>query len=249
LCWRSAVVDVHDRARVRVTAHAFGLAAGGSVWWVPEVNGRSPTGSTARGCPRVGLYGAGPRRFGFAGRVRGWVVLAGGGAACGRRVFSGPSPHLRPEGSSPVRWSQAGSLLLWSGSVRLDTTGPACLGKPRRCGEGPRTQTLSMVRRIHRSLWPAQAPYPGTNPHISQILQSASPAWVWVRQLPTTARWLLFRRVRNVDHRHHRWGLSGGPRTLATSTTASRQRDPDLLCRTAPPSGSFLHPREAVKSF
>ena len=39
----------HDRAQVRVTAHTFGLAGGGSVWWVPEVKGRPPAGTTAWG--------------------------------------------------------------------------------------------------------------------------------------------------------------------------------------------------------
>src|SRR5947209_716212 len=63
--WRPAVVAGQDRARVRVTAHTFGLAAVCRVWWAPEVNGRSPTGSTARGYRRLGLDGGGPRRFGF----------------------------------------------------------------------------------------------------------------------------------------------------------------------------------------
>jgi len=43
--WRSAC----GGASVRVTAHAFGRAAGGSVWWVPEVKGRPPAGTTAWG--------------------------------------------------------------------------------------------------------------------------------------------------------------------------------------------------------
>ena len=43
-----------DRALVRVTAHAFGLAAGGSVWWVPKVKGRASGGLLGKGKLRSG---------------------------------------------------------------------------------------------------------------------------------------------------------------------------------------------------
>src|SRR5947209_18463353 len=50
-------------------AHVF-AAAVCRVWWAPKVNGRSPTGSTARGYRRLGLRGGGPRRFGFVALFR-----------------------------------------------------------------------------------------------------------------------------------------------------------------------------------
>ena len=129
------------RAPVRVTAHTScgRLAAA----FEGRLNSKAgpPAGSTARGWPRVGAEGCGPRRFGFVAWFRSGARRVVGWRCC---LWSpsvlGPSPHLRPEGSRPVRWCQAGSFLLWSGRVRPDTTGPACLGKPRRCGEGPRTQ-------------------------------------------------------------------------------------------------------------
>ena len=50
----------HDRALVRVTAHAFGRAAVCRVWWVPKIKGRPPAGTTAWGEAAVGLVGCGP---------------------------------------------------------------------------------------------------------------------------------------------------------------------------------------------
>ena len=131
----------HDRAQVRVTAHAFGLAAGGSVWWVPKVKSRASGGLNGEGPLRSDSKGCGPQRFGFVASFR--TGLRG---AVGRRSLlvvaqcSGSLPASAPEGSRLVRWHQAVSLLLGCCFVRPDTTGPACLGKPRRRGEEPRTQ-------------------------------------------------------------------------------------------------------------
>jgi len=130
-----------DRAPVRVTAHTFGLAAARRVWWAPEFKSRASGGLHSEGMASRRAT----RRRSAAVRLC-CLVRMGRGCGGGRRCclwspsVLGPSPHLRPEGSRPVRWCQAGSFLLWSGRVRPDTTGPACLGKPRRCGEGPRTQ-------------------------------------------------------------------------------------------------------------
>ena len=75
-----------------------------------------------------------------------WVAVLLVVAQC-----SGSHAAYAPDGSRPVRWYQAESHLLWSGLVRLDTTGPVSPGKPRIRGVGPRTQPLPMVRRIHRT--------------------------------------------------------------------------------------------------
>ena len=71
--------------------------------------------------------------------VRGGLVV---GAAVLLVVAECSVPHATyaPNGSRPVRWHQAGSHLLATGNARPDTTGPACLGKPRIRGVGPRTQ-------------------------------------------------------------------------------------------------------------
>src|SRR6185437_14890365 len=45
--WRPAVDAGHDRARVRVTAHALGWAAGGRVWWAPKIKSRASGGRSA----------------------------------------------------------------------------------------------------------------------------------------------------------------------------------------------------------
>jgi hypothetical protein len=87
-----------DRAPGRVTAHALGSAAGGSVWWVPEVKSRASGGHHSEGGRRVGLLGRGPRRFGFSRSIRcagGCAALLGGGRCLWLRSVLGPSPHLR----------------------------------------------------------------------------------------------------------------------------------------------------------
>ena len=48
--WRPAVVAEQERAPVRVTAHAFGLAGVCRVWWAPKVKSR---------CLRRALYSGG----------------------------------------------------------------------------------------------------------------------------------------------------------------------------------------------
>ena len=60
-----------------------------------------------------------------------WAALRWSAAvvACGRRG-SVPLAASSPEGTSPVWWCKAGSLLLWSGLVRLDTTKPGWLAAP-----------------------------------------------------------------------------------------------------------------------
>gem|GEM_PF-6845591 len=59
-------------------------------------------------------------------------------AACGRLVPD-PSSLSSPEGSRPVRWYQAASLLLNCGNARLDTTGPTSLATPADSDEGSGT--------------------------------------------------------------------------------------------------------------
>jgi len=53
-----------------------------------------------------------------------------------------PSSLSSPEGSRPVRWYQAASLLLACGNVRLDTTGPTSLATPADSDEGSGTPPL-----------------------------------------------------------------------------------------------------------
>ena len=62
-------------------------------------------------------------------------------AACGRLVPD-PSSLSSPEGSRPVRWCQAASLLLGCGNARLDTTGPTSLAAPADSDEGSGTTPL-----------------------------------------------------------------------------------------------------------
>jgi hypothetical protein len=108
----AAGVAGRDRAWVRVTAHAFGLAGGGSVWWAPEVKSRASGGHHSEGGRRVGLDGGGPQRFGFSRGIRcawGRVALFGGGRCLWLRSVLGPSPRQRlteadrPAGVKPDR--------------------------------------------------------------------------------------------------------------------------------------------------
>src|SRR6185312_14158398 len=130
-----------DRAWVRVTAHAFGLAGGGRVWWVPEVKCRPPAGTTAWGEAAVGLVGCGSRRFGFVASLRTGLRRVVGWRCClwSPSVLC-PTPRMRLTEADRSGGIKPDHTLLWSSRVRPDTTGPVCLGKPRIRGVGPRTQ-------------------------------------------------------------------------------------------------------------
>ncbi|MEY9855899.1 hypothetical protein ABH935_001503 [Catenulispora sp. GAS73] len=107
-------VRVHDRARVRVTAHAFGLAGGGRVWWVPRVKDRASGGACAASGTRSGEGGS---------------RCLPADAACGR-LCPGFPVTSSPHGSRPASRYQAGSLLLWCCRVRLDTGCPVSVATP-----------------------------------------------------------------------------------------------------------------------
>ena len=62
-----------------------------------------------------------------------WVLVA---------YVPDPSSLSSPDGSRPVRWYQAASLLLACGNARLDTTGPTSLATPADSDEGPGTTPL-----------------------------------------------------------------------------------------------------------
>src|SRR6185437_11980226 len=51
-----------------------------------------------------------------------------------------PMPRMRLTEADRSGGIKPDHTLLWSSRVRPDTTGPACLGKPRIRGVGPRTQ-------------------------------------------------------------------------------------------------------------
>ena len=51
-----------------------------------------------------------------------------------------PTPRMRLTEADRSGGIKPHHTLLWSSRVRPDTTGPACLGKPRIRGVGPRTQ-------------------------------------------------------------------------------------------------------------
>ena len=163
LRWRPAVLldttgadSGRDRAWVRVTAHAFGLAAVCRVWWVPKFKGGASGGLNSEG----------------VSSRRGWRAAARDGSAllvllgarrvvCRRSLLvvaqcSGSLAASAPYGSRPVRRRPAGSHVLWSGPVRLDTTGPVSLATPADAARDPEHNTL-MVRRIHRTTWSIDA--------------------------------------------------------------------------------------------
>ena len=130
----------HDHAWVRVTAHTFELAGGGRVWWVPEVKGRPPAGSTAwgRARPADGLRPATVRLcclvpHGAASRCGAAV------AACGCAVFWVPRPvSASRKQTGPVassRIAPAGHRPRPAGHHRT-----GLLGYARRRGEEPRTR-------------------------------------------------------------------------------------------------------------
>ncbi|MEY9856535.1 hypothetical protein ABH935_002139 [Catenulispora sp. GAS73] len=105
---------------------------------------RPPAGALQRGGdPRDLLFGGGPRLLGFLYAVA-CAALSGGGR-CLWSPGSVPLAASSPYGTSPVRWCKAGSLLLWSGFARLDTTGPARLAAPADAARGPEP-TPRMVR-------------------------------------------------------------------------------------------------------
>ena len=130
----------HDRAWVRVTAHAFGLAAGGSVWWAPKVKGRASGGLYSEGVSSRRGWRAAARdgsallvALGVARRC--WAAVA----ACGCAVFWVPRhvSALRKQ-TGPVASSRiavAGHRFRSAGHHR-----PGQLGYARRRGEEPRTQ-------------------------------------------------------------------------------------------------------------
>ena len=134
-------------APVRVTAHAFGSAAGGRVWWAPKVKSRASGGLNSEGVSsRRGWIAA--ARDGSALLValgaarRCWAAVA----ACGRRVFWVPRhvSALRKQ-TGPVASSRitlAGHRPRSAGHHR-----PGQLGYARRRGEEPRTQHPCVVRR------------------------------------------------------------------------------------------------------
>ena len=79
---------VHDRAWVRVTAHAFWRAAAGSVWWAPKVKSRASGGLNGKGKLRWGDSVAVRNGSAWAPRsARGCAARWGGGWSFGRQVF------------------------------------------------------------------------------------------------------------------------------------------------------------------
>ena len=86
-------------------SHCAGVmrAAGGRVWWAPEVkvNGRSPTGSTARGWASRRAEGCGPRRFGFVSVPHGAELRCQVAVLLVVAGVLGPSPHLRRKRNQP----------------------------------------------------------------------------------------------------------------------------------------------------
>ena len=150
-----------ERAAVRVTAHAscgrLEAAFGGRL-------------NSKAGLRRAPQRGGG---CGWAGGLRSAAVRlcfpgfrTGPGCVVGRRccLWSPsvlcPTPRMRLTEADRSGGIKPDHTLLWSSRVRPDTTGPACLGKPRIRGVGPRTQPLSMVRRIHRTTDQPNPPRP-----------------------------------------------------------------------------------------
>ena len=154
--WRPAVMRVHDRARVRVAAHAWcgrvAAACGGRLKVKGKVKIKVKNKVKSKG------QGRGLRR-----RLRGERPRSGGGglrclvadAACGC-VCPGFPVASSPEGSRPVRWYQAGSHLLWWRDARLDTTGPVCLAAPADATGNP-GQPHCGVRDPRATRWSAAA--------------------------------------------------------------------------------------------
>src|SRR6185312_4184358 len=130
-------------------------AAGGRVWWAPEVKGRPPAGTTAWGEAAVGLVGCGSRRFGFVS-----LVSYGAGLWWGWRLVLWSPSVLCP--TPRMRLTEADR----SGGIKPDHSccGPAPFGltpparpawaSPEYAAWDPEHNTL-MVRRIHRTSWSA----------------------------------------------------------------------------------------------
>ncbi len=141
LALAAAGESVHDRAPVRVTAHAscgrLSAACGGCL----KVKDRASGGA----CAASGLApGSGGPRSQAAD------------AACGR-VRPGFPIASSPYGTRPVWRCPAASQLLWPASVRLDTAKPARLAAPAdatgtrdnpACGMDPRTSRSMAHRRL-----------------------------------------------------------------------------------------------------
>ena len=97
--WRLAVGGwARSDASVRVTAHAFGLAAGGRVWWVPKIKSRASGGLLGKGRLRSDSKCCGPRRFGSSRDIRcarGRAALLGGGRCLWSPSVLGSLPRQR----------------------------------------------------------------------------------------------------------------------------------------------------------
>ncbi len=136
----AAGIREHDRAWVRVTAHAscgrLSAAFGGCL----EASGGPPRRG---GDPCVGLFGGGPRLFGFLSRC--CLRRAACWRCCLWSPGSGSLAASSPYGTSPVWRNQAASLLLWSSLVRLDTAKPGRLAAPADAARDPEP-TPRMVR-------------------------------------------------------------------------------------------------------
>jgi hypothetical protein len=154
LRWRPAVMTGHDRASVRVTAHAFRRAAAGSVWWAPEVKSRASGGLNSEGVQGDwGWMVAVRDGSAFFCSARGCVALSAGGTACGRRVSWVPR-HVSASRKQTRRGTQNTTPLWCEGSTerhgrhmphrrgrrrsvppigqaRLIFDGPAALSPPR----------------------------------------------------------------------------------------------------------------------
>ncbi|MEY9858184.1 hypothetical protein ABH935_003797 [Catenulispora sp. GAS73] len=173
-------VRVHDRAPVRVTAHAL------------------------RGRQSSGVVGAYSQKQGLRRRLRGERhSLRGGGSrclpavvACGRLVPGSPS-HRRLTEADRSGGIKSDHTLLWSGFVRLDTTGPVSLATPADATGNPGQPRL----------W-ERFPHLGHDNSPPPVATGWTPSTQYHRRPPARRR------------AHH---------------------------RTAPPSGSFLNPCEAVK--
>ena len=111
-------------------------AAGGRVWWAPEVKVKS----RASGGPLQ--RGVGPRR-----------ARSAAGPRAGRRCPGSLVAVVAVDGISPAWRYQAESPPLWSPSARRDTASPGRLAEPADSDEGSGTPHLCVGGS--RATWPS----------------------------------------------------------------------------------------------
>ncbi len=176
---RSSVV--RDASRWRLAVFACTIARRSEslrmrlVWRVAAAFGGcvEASGGPPRrgGDPRVGLFAAGPRLFGFLSAVA-CVALLGGGAACGRRVL-GPSPRRRL--TEPARFGGIKPDRCCCGPAPFGLTPPNRAGwlrpltrrgtqnqHPAWSGRNRRTTRPVALRRRHPPTAPPKSPRPAT---------------------------------------------------------------------------------------